>query len=699
MNLATIALKNLKRNFSFYSLYLVSVSFVLMIYFCFTSFSMNEVIMEKISSDGRVEMMCSVVAVFIMAFVVFYMFYSNNFFMRRRMKELGIYALLGYRKGDMLRLLTIENIFVCLGGMIVGILAGSLLHIGITAGIVALLGLTIDMGAIPFINPQAVSSIFLFILAVLLTLTLSNAGLLLKSTLLDLVRLEKKVEKPVHPNIVFSIIGIVFLLGGYALALDMVRGTQSVWTTIGFYPIALLTLVLVVVGTVLTIYSFVPFVCQCIKNRHSVLYRENMIIVAPKFMHRIRSNAKSLILLILLVAGTLSVFGATTLSVWYPYRAVERIIPSAIEYRVEDEQRNRQALEALAEGLNGQEYQVQETDLLKITASSDRLPDEYSISSEGVRTPGFECMRLSDYDTLLNSQGKESSISELSDTECVLVKYRPDPENSDVGAVYHLEIGNGISTDVTVVQTTLDNPIGFANSVATLLVSDQLYQNIESGQPEKITVVSINGGMTRSDGTAYTILKNTMPDNVYLASAWQRQTEIIQLNSSTYLLIAFATIIFLIATGSINLGGLTDEDGLMLTQHLLERFPDQKIVILSGYNLPVYRKEAKRIGARGFISKDVEPDELLHILLTIKNGATHFPREEVFIEELTDGERKVLELVASGVRRREIAEQLFISERTVSNHLQHIFEKLQVSSTVEMITKAIKLGYIAQSVI
>ena len=258
MNLATIALKNLKRNFSFYSLYLMSVSFVLMVYFCFTSFSLNEIIMEKISSDGRVEMMCSVVAVFIMVFVVFYMFYSNNFFMRRRMKELGIYALLGYRKGDMLCLLTIENIFVCLGGTIVGILAGSLLHIGVTAGIVALLDLTIDMGAIPFINPQAVGSIFLFILAVLLTLTLSNAVLLLKSTLLDLVRLEKKVEKPVRPNIVFSIIGIVFLLGGYALALDMVRGTQSVWTTIGFSPIALLTLVLVVIGTVLRTMASIP---------------------------------------------------------------------------------------------------------------------------------------------------------------------------------------------------------------------------------------------------------------------------------------------------------------------------------------------------------------------------------------------------------------------------------------------------------
>ena len=573
MKLTVIALKNLKRNFSFYSLYLFSVSFVLMIYFCFTSFSMNKIIMEKISSDGRVEMMSSVVAGFIIVFVVFYMFYSNSFFMRRRMKELGIYALLGYRKSDMLRLLTIENIFVCLGGMIVGIFAGSLLHIGVTAGIVALLGLTIDMQAIPFINPQAVSSIFLFILVVLLTLTISNAILLLRSTLLDLVRLEKKVEKPVHPNIILSIAGILFLLGGYLLALDMVRGAQSVWTTIGFSPIALLTLVLVVVGTILFIYSFVPFACQCIKKRHKVLYQENTIIVVPKFMHCIRSNAKSLILLILLTAGTLSVFGATTLSVWYPYRAVNRIVPSAIEYRIEDQQQSKQALEALAKGMKNSAYQVQETILLKITASSDHLPDEYGISGEAVRTPGFECMSLTDYNTLLNSQGKESAISELDDTDCILVKYRPDPENSDLGAVYHLNIGDNKTMEVTVVQTTLDNPIGFANSVATLIVSDQLYQTIASGQPDQITVVSINGGNTRSDGTAYTILKDAMPNNMYLASAWQRQTDIIQLNSSTYLLIAFATIIFLIATGSIlyfqNLSAITyDRDDYDILQRM-----------------------------------------------------------------------------------------------------------------------------------
>lgn len=144
----------------------------------------------------------------------------------------------------------------------------------------------------------------------------------------------------------------------------------------------------------------------------------------------------------------------------------------------------------------------------------------------------------------------------------------------------------------------------------------------------------------------------------------------------------------------INLGRLTDEDGLLLTKQLLEHFPEQKIVILSGYDLPAYRKEAKKIGAKGFVNKEVEPEELLRILREIQAGVAHFPQENVIIEDLTDSEKQVLQLLADGVKRKEIAAQLFLSERTVSNHLQHIFEKLQVTSAVEAITRAIQLGYI-----
>ena len=51
----SLALKNLKNNLSFYALYLLSVAFVITIFFAFTSFSMNKVMLEKISNDGRVE--------------------------------------------------------------------------------------------------------------------------------------------------------------------------------------------------------------------------------------------------------------------------------------------------------------------------------------------------------------------------------------------------------------------------------------------------------------------------------------------------------------------------------------------------------------------------------------------------------------------------------------------------------------------
>lgn len=145
----------------------------------------------------------------------------------------------------------------------------------------------------------------------------------------------------------------------------------------------------------------------------------------------------------------------------------------------------------------------------------------------------------------------------------------------------------------------------------------------------------------------------------------------------------------------INLGHSVQEDGLFLTKRLLGRFPKQKIVILSGYDLPAYRREAQKIGAKGFVNKEVEPEELFQILCSIQSGMTYFLSENVMLEDLTVSEKQVLRMIAGGHRRKEIAMQLHLSERTVSNHLQHIFEKLQVASSVEAVTKAIQLGYLS----
>ena len=147
----------------------------------------------------------------------------------------------------------------------------------------------------------------------------------------------------------------------------------------------------------------------------------------------------------------------------------------------------------------------------------------------------------------------------------------------------------------------------------------------------------------------------------------------------------------------INLGKLTEQDGLTVALRLQKTIPSLKIIMLTGYDLPVYKYEAKKMGVAGFLNKNINPDELVASLLCVYHGHSCFQSEkqDIVIEELTSVEKQILQLIATGKKRKEIAGQLYISERTLSNHLQHIYEKLGVTSSIEAVTKALQMGYIA----
>ena len=237
MNTLTAAYKNLTKNVSYYALYLFSVSLVITVFFAFTSFSMDQVMLDKISADGRVESMCNTISIFLMAFVVVYMAYSNHFFLKRRIKELGVYALLGYRKSSILCLLTFENIFISCGAYLAGIILGAAAHKGIVSGITVLLKLAVDGSQIPFFNANAMMKTACFIALVVCVLTASNARFLYKASLMEMIRFEKKAEKNLKCRRLPALLGIVMIIAGYRLALDITRGPKSVWNSIGFYPV------------------------------------------------------------------------------------------------------------------------------------------------------------------------------------------------------------------------------------------------------------------------------------------------------------------------------------------------------------------------------------------------------------------------------------------------------------------------------
>ena len=561
MNHLSMALKNLKNNFSFYALYLLSISFVITIFFAFTSFSMNKVMLEKISGDGRVETMCNTISIFLMAFVIFYMSYSNRFFLRRRTKELGIYALLGYRKSTILSLLTAENLLSCFGAFVIGILLGGLFHKGIVSGITKLLDLTVDNSEIPFFNPNAMVKTACFVFAIIILLSLSNSRFLFKSSLMDLVRFEKSAEKHTKFHAIPSIIGFVFVILGYGIALDILRGEKSVWFSVGFYAVGMLTFTLILLGTVLFIASFLPYVVQTGKKNKKRFYTETRIITSPGFIYRMRSNSKTLIMLTLLSAATLTVSSVMALTLYYPIAAVSRIAPSEIECRIEKESDLSAIMEIVNNYSSGDDITFLQTDIYKVTSTAGQLPMEYSVgTSKGdadnekiLRNAGFECISYSDYTAILKAQGRQKALEQftaLNNNECIFVRYQPASGKDETGSTYPLLINN-TEIPVTVTMTTLDNPISFANSVGTLIVSDSLYNMISENAAPETKVLSINGSSITGNEDLFQALSAYLDKSPYLQGNSHRIHEVVSLSSSTFLLIGFLVVLFFIATGSI----------------------------------------------------------------------------------------------------------------------------------------------------
>lgn len=130
---------------------------------------------------------------------------------------------------------------------------------------------------------------------------------------------------------------------------------------------------------------------------------------------------------------------------------------------------------------------------------------------------------------------------------------------------------------------------------------------------------------------------------------------------------------------------------------ILDRIHDKnkKIVILTSYDLVNYKRLALEKGARDFINKSLDVDEVIERLEKVcKDEKISFNDEEKIIEPLTKREEEILIEVLSGLTKKEIADKLYISERTLYNHLANIYAKLGAKNAIEAYKIALELGYI-----
>ncbi|WP_418983534.1 response regulator [Alistipes sp.] len=148
-------------------------------------------------------------------------------------------------------------------------------------------------------------------------------------------------------------------------------------------------------------------------------------------------------------------------------------------------------------------------------------------------------------------------------------------------------------------------------------------------------------------------------------------------------------------------------DGAQTTERALARRPELKIITLSMFGEESYYSRMVQAGARGFVLKDSDIGDVLEAVETVAAGGSYFSprllssltgrmrtREDAADEELSSREREILVAVCRGLSNQEIADELFISKRTVDKHRANILEKTGCKNTASLVVYAIRNGIV-----
>ncbi len=140
-------------------------------------------------------------------------------------------------------------------------------------------------------------------------------------------------------------------------------------------------------------------------------------------------------------------------------------------------------------------------------------------------------------------------------------------------------------------------------------------------------------------------------------------------------------------------------DGLATMSWLKENFPNQKTLALTMEHDEETIIKMIRMGCRGYLLKDIEPDEFLYALESVATSGYYFSKEVVEVMDhpspknygnLSDREMEFLNYSCSEKTYKEVAEEMNLSPKTIDNYRESVFSKLQVKSRVGMVLFAVK---------
>ncbi|MCM1157561.1 MAG: ABC transporter permease [Bacteroidales bacterium] len=311
MMLFKLSVKNIRKSIKDYTIYFLTLILAVAIFYMFNSLDSQQAMLVMSSSTRTVvELMVDLIAgvsVFVAVILGFLIIYANNFLIKRRKKEFGLYMTLGMGKGKISRILLIETVFIGLFsltvGLLIGIFGSQLMSILVGKLFMA------DMSEFKFIfSKEALLKTCLYFGIMYVAVMLFNAVTISKCKLIDLLTASRKNEKVKMKNPVLCVAVFLTAVSLLGYAYYKVTGDIESLDTIDKLTGPVL---MGCVSTFLIFWSMSGFILRLVQSRKNVYLRGTNLFVLRQIHNKINTTVVSMTIICLLLFMTISVLSSS----------------------------------------------------------------------------------------------------------------------------------------------------------------------------------------------------------------------------------------------------------------------------------------------------------------------------------------------------------------------------------------------------
>ena len=300
-----IAFKNVKKSFKDYTIYFFTLMLAVCIFYTFNSIESQKAMSELTSSgESYVDILSKVIS-YVSVFIAFILgsliLYANNFLVKKRNKELGIYMTLGMSKNKISKILILETIIVGILSLISGLILGLIFSQGLSILVVKLFGLKMSTYSFVISGKAMIKTVLYFGIMFLLVM-IFNSFVISKYKIIDLLTVGRKTEEvKFKSNIVYLItfiLCVISLVTAYKLILE-----------VGLLGIKdkkfLISILLGVVGTFLFFFSLSGFILYIVKKNKKIYFKGLNIFIVKQINSKINTNFISMSVICLMLFMTI----------------------------------------------------------------------------------------------------------------------------------------------------------------------------------------------------------------------------------------------------------------------------------------------------------------------------------------------------------------------------------------------------------